>query len=157
MPLSRFLAIALLVFPLMALGQSQQNDIVSLTPQTVTTAASEPWRILPSDASKVQSSTSQSPSHPSGTLTTSQQPQSILEDVPRTAPETNSVVLPGNNFVFSPGATILDGYCLKIRSYVVARDSKDSDSTHLVHYSTCQPASRYRLKTIELQAQPPSK
>lgn len=39
--------------------------------------------------------------------------------------------------------------CYTIRSYVVARDSKDSDSTHFVRSSTCQPASRYRVRTIE--------
>lgn len=38
-------------------------------------------------------------------------------------------------------------YCLNIRRYQVARDSKDSDSTHLVGYLTCLPASRYRLRT----------
>lgn len=43
-----------------------------------------------------------------------------------------------------------DFVCLKIRSYVVARDSKNSDSVHPVKYSTCQPASRYQLKTTEL-------
>ncbi len=50
----------------------------------------------------------------------------------------------------------LDGVttCLKIRSYVVARDSKDSDSTHLVSYSTCQPSTRYRLRTTEMHAEP---
>jgi hypothetical protein len=40
-----------------------------------------------------------------------------------------------------------DSSCYAIRSYVVARDSKNSDSTHPVAYSTCQPASRYRLRT----------
>ena len=40
----------------------------------------------------------------------------------------------------------------KIRSYVVARDSKDSDSTHPVSYSTCQPAKRYGLKTTDIQS-----
>ena len=43
-----------------------------------------------------------------------------------------------------------DSMCLKIRSYVVARDSKDSDSVHPVKYTTCVPASRYQLKTTEL-------
>jgi hypothetical protein len=42
-----------------------------------------------------------------------------------------------------------DTTCYAIRSYVVARDSKNSDSTHPVSYSTCQPASRYRLKTAD--------
>jgi hypothetical protein len=42
-----------------------------------------------------------------------------------------------------------DTTCYTMRSYVVARDSKDSDSTHMTGYSTCQPASRYRVKTTE--------
>jgi hypothetical protein len=44
-----------------------------------------------------------------------------------------------------------DAVCYKIRSYVVARDNKDSDSVHPVRYSTCQPASRYRLRTTQIQ------
>ncbi len=44
-----------------------------------------------------------------------------------------------------------DTACFKIRSYVVARDSKDSDSTHPVSYTTCQPSSRYGLKTTEMR------
>ncbi|MGP0019249.1 MAG: hypothetical protein ACLPHP_11815 [Candidatus Sulfotelmatobacter sp.] len=42
--------------------------------------------------------------------------------------------------------------CYAIRSYVVARDSKYSDSTHPVSYSTCQPAARYQLKTTEIRS-----
>jgi len=42
-----------------------------------------------------------------------------------------------------------DTTCFSIRSYVVARDSKDSDSTHPAGYSTCRRASRYHLKTAE--------
>lgn len=48
------------------------------------------------------------------------------------------------------GAPDSDGLCYTMRSYVVARDSKHSDSTHPVSYSTCQKASRYRLRTTEL-------
>jgi len=40
-----------------------------------------------------------------------------------------------------------DSLCYSIRSYVVARDSKHSDSVHPVGYTTCVPASRYRLRT----------
>jgi hypothetical protein len=53
--------------------------------------------------------------------------------------------------VFLTGMEGLDGTCYAIRSYVVARDSKDSDSTHPVSYSTCQPASRYRVRTTEIR------
>jgi hypothetical protein len=41
--------------------------------------------------------------------------------------------------------------CLSIRTYLMARDSKDSDSTHLVSTSTCQPAQQYGLKTTDLK------
>ena len=44
-----------------------------------------------------------------------------------------------------------DTTCYTIRSYVVARDSKHSDSTHPAGYSTCQPASRYGLKTTDIR------
>lgn len=40
-----------------------------------------------------------------------------------------------------------DTTCYSIRSYVVARDSKYSDAVHPVSYTTCVPASRYRLRT----------
>jgi len=53
-----------------------------------------------------------------------------------------------------PGA---DTVCLKIRSYVVARDDRDSDSVHLVGYSTCQPASRYRLRKTQIQTGSPDR
>ena len=42
-----------------------------------------------------------------------------------------------------------DSYCLKIRSYVVARDSENSDAVHPVGYTTCVPANRFRLRTTE--------
>jgi len=43
-----------------------------------------------------------------------------------------------------------DTTCYAIRSYVVARDTKDSDATHPTGYSTCQPSTRFRLKsTVE--------
>ena len=50
------------------------------------------------------------------------------------------------NFAIPP-YPLADHYCLKMRSYLMARDSKNSDSTHLAGYSTCLPASRYRLRT----------
>lgn len=56
-------------------------------------------------------------------------------------------------FAIPPDA-FADRYCLKIRSYLVARDSKNSDSTHLVGYSTCLPASKYRLRTAVGSTQP---
>jgi hypothetical protein len=58
-------------------------------------------------------------------------------------------------FIYPDGLG-LDGVCFAIRSYVMVRDRKDSDSTHLVHTSTCQPASRYHFRTAELRQETPS-
>jgi len=44
-----------------------------------------------------------------------------------------------------------DNTCLSIRSYVVARDSRDSDSTHPVSYSTCQPSNRYQVRSADIR------
>jgi hypothetical protein len=62
----------------------------------------------------------------------------------------------------SPDGKILaweleDRTCLTMRSYVVARDSKDSDSTHLVSYSTCQPGARYQVRTTEMRLVSPDR
>ena len=65
---------------------------------------------------------------------------------PQINPTQFHIIPPAN-----PEVASLDfSMCYKIRSYVVARDSKNSDSVHPVKYSTCQPASRYQLKTTEL-------
>jgi hypothetical protein len=47
-----------------------------------------------------------------------------------------------------------DTYCFKMRSYLMQRDNRDSDSTRLVGYTTCHPASRIQLKTTVETADP---
>jgi hypothetical protein len=47
------------------------------------------------------------------------------------------------------GPLAVDTLCYSIRSYVVKRDAKHSDSVHPAGYSTCVPAARYRLKTAD--------
>ncbi|HEX6823470.1 MAG TPA: hypothetical protein VF123_15540 [Candidatus Sulfotelmatobacter sp.] len=47
------------------------------------------------------------------------------------------------------GPLATDFTCLSIRSYVVKRDSKNSDSVHPAGYTTCVPAKRFRLKTAD--------
>jgi hypothetical protein len=81
--------------------------------------------------------------------------------IPERFPEavsTEAVVAPGNldkGIAISPsGNGSGDVYCLMIRSYVVARDSKDSDATHFVRSSTCQLASKYRVKTTQSVEEP---
>ncbi len=51
----------------------------------------------------------------------------------------------------------IDSTCYTIRSYVVERDDKDSDSTHLVRSSTCQPATHYQMKNADLHPDSDSK
>lgn len=56
----------------------------------------------------------------------------------------------GSGIVVSPdGPLAADVTCLAIRSYLVKRDSKDSDSVHPAGYTTCVPAARFRLKTAD--------
>lgn len=50
------------------------------------------------------------------------------------------------------GPLAADVTCLAIRSYMVKRDSKDSDSVHPAGYTTCVPAARFHLKTAEAHA-----
>ncbi|HTS34491.1 MAG TPA: hypothetical protein VMH04_02400 [Candidatus Solibacter sp.] len=46
-----------------------------------------------------------------------------------------------------------DEICYTLRTYVVARDTKDSDSTHPVKSTTCQMGSRFQLKTAIVHAE----
>ena len=39
-----------------------------------------------------------------------------------------------------------DNVCYTMRSYIVSRENRESDSTKLVGYSTCQPSSKYELR-----------
>jgi len=43
--------------------------------------------------------------------------------------------------------SIRDHVCYSMRSYIVARESPNSDSTRLVGYRTCEPAWKYELRT----------
>lgn len=40
-----------------------------------------------------------------------------------------------------------DGVCYTLRTYVMARDEKDSDSTHMVRATRCLPSARLQFKT----------
>lgn len=39
--------------------------------------------------------------------------------------------------------------CLKMRTYLMARESPDSDKTEWVGYTTCQPSGKYSEKFVE--------
>lgn len=129
MSFPRVLVAALFLSSLPAFTQDRQPVSLAPTRNAVQTPAtpppatpSEPWRIIPK---------------------TNKDNPSVFS-----TPDIGSGVL-----ALSPGERLdADTTCYAIRAYVVARDSKDSDSTHPVRYSTCLPASRYRLKTADGKA-----
>ncbi|HTW57209.1 MAG TPA: hypothetical protein VMD99_03650 [Terriglobales bacterium] len=115
--------------------------------------------LLCSVAGFAQESQSSAASAPSASSQTSSLPQHA--DAARPLPDDMKVLkaevlarlaranLDKGILLSQDGQVLGDGICYTIRSYVVARDSKDSDSVHLVSYSTCQMASRYQLRTTQ--------
>jgi hypothetical protein len=60
------------------------------------------------------------------------------------------VMAPNDTIGLNPEAQAIDtNVCFKMRTYVVARDSKDSDSTHPVRYTTCTPANARIVQKTE--------
>jgi hypothetical protein len=148
MPVSRLL-LSLLAIAAPALSQiASPNSTSSRTGDNarsslVAPAPKEPWRIIPEQSPDLNS-------------LLGPQNQSENKAFHKITPDEgyrlftmkpNSCCKRAN--VASNGEDGADSLCLSIRSYLVARDAPDSDSTHLVGSSTCQPASRYRLKTAE--------
>jgi len=153
MTLTRLLCASLVVCSALAFAQTKTDslavsDHIAATNKLATVASSEPWRIIPNQPVRAISG-----SDALDRLQVDKYKVSRSKSDTRTlllGPEADAgMILSGLD-----GQLDADIDCLKIRSYVVARDSKDSDSTHLVRYSTCQPASRYRLKTTELRSSP---
>jgi hypothetical protein len=148
---SPFLAAVLMMCSAPAFAQTKTDSLAAsdhvAANKLATVASSEPWKIIPNQSLDA---------------TSGRNPDSLQVDkykVSRSKNDTRTFLLgpeadAGMILSALGGELDADIDCLKIRSYVVARDSKDSDSTHLVRYSTCQPASRYRLKTTELRSGP---
>jgi len=137
MTLARLLLAALLICSLPAFSQDQEMSTVQIPPngasvsganRNVTATPSEPWKIIPNRPSDLSSDSA----------------DRIRVDQFRL----------NQGPVISPWVEPLDAdtTCYTMRSYVVARDSKDSDSTHMTGYSTCQPSTRYRVRTTEIRS-----
>jgi hypothetical protein len=139
MTLARLFVAALLLCGVSAVaqqslpGQSVRPGDMPLRTPTATT--SEPWRIIPDQPLYSPGQNSQ------GDIRIDQYKADPASGFFKQEPETTSSLddLPGDT-------------CFTIRSYVMARDDKDSDSTHLAGYSTCQPSSRYRMKKAEVRS-----
>ncbi len=149
MTLARLVAVTLVLCSTLVFAQ-KNTDFAAIPDQALTAshpeiaASSEPWKIFPNQPSNA-----------------GKQPLDRLQidqfKVLRSKTDSRSFLLgpesdAGILLSGVGGDLISDTTCLKIRSYVVARDSKNSDSTHRVSYSTCQPASRYRLRTTDIRS-----
>jgi hypothetical protein len=65
------------------------------------------------------------------------------------SPRLNQFSLP-HVFILGPdGQPEADTLCYAMRSYKVARDGPQSDSTHAAGYSTCQAAARFQVHSIK--------
>jgi hypothetical protein len=148
MPVARLMAIVLLACTAIASAQVQNRSTFPAGQTVDNNAASksagqtqrEPWQIIPDLTSELffplnpQSHFWNKPYH----KLSHEEGFRLFMNKP-TSQGPRIMVLPDGEYT-------ADSICYSIRSYVVARDDKDSDSTHPVGSSTCQPASRYRMK-----------
>jgi hypothetical protein len=147
MTLARLLAATVLFCSLLAFAQDRQiisgNSVsASVTNGEATATLSEPWRFIPNRPDL----TSESADHIRvDQYRFDQGKLDFRTGDSKLEAKTRPPVLGLDGELVRE----LDGdtTCYAIRSYVVARDSKDSDSTHPAGYSTCRRASRYHLKT----------
>jgi len=147
MTLTRLVLAALLVCSLPAFTQDQQL-IATQNPENVAALAtshdsptpSEPWRIMPNRSSNFSSDS----------MDRMRIDQYVLDQRKSDFRSGGSNEAKRRTLVMGlDGPLDADATCFTMRSYVVARDFKDSDSTHPTGYSTCQPASKYRVKTTQ--------
>jgi len=145
MTLARLLVAVLLVCSAPAFAQKQSDSLAAPAqaadaskPAAVT--SSEPWRLIPNPPADANSGTD---------------PLDRLRidefRIDRHASPFKLDARADKLVSGLDGQLDTDTTCYTMRSYVVARDDKDSDSTHPTGYSTCQPASRYHLKTADGQ------
>jgi hypothetical protein len=66
-------------------------------------------------------------------------------------PKQSQFSVPRNWLKVDPDPDSLARTCFKIRTYKVARDGRNTDSTHPVSYTTCTPAARFQSHSIVLR------
>jgi hypothetical protein len=131
---ARLLAVALLFCPLLIFGQEKQQP-----------AANDPSPAVPADSSSYRALSGEQKAEL--TLRALQRLQAGHHYDPNTEHPWITVSRDGNILGWG-----VDENCYTIRSYVVERDAKDSDATHLVRSSTCQRASHYQVKNADAQS-----
>ena len=175
MTLTRLLAFSVLLSALPAFAQRLPGNALSGPCQVPAATPSEPWRIIRDRSERVGSEHS-SLSHVRGDLDRVVEPDADcihyskgyplsmaarscgqLPDPDATCHMARAYfmsIMPNGHpasMDFPSNESNADPTCFTIRSYVVARDSKDSDSTHPAGYSTCLASDRYRVKTAEMR------
>ena len=146
MTLARFLVV-LFVCSLPALAQDQQlsaaqnpDNVSEFTPNQDSATPAEPWRIMSNRPSEFSSNS----------MDRMRIDQYVLDQGKADFRSDRSKESMARTPVMGlNGPLDTDATCFTMRSYVVARDSKDSDSTHPAGYSTCPSASKYRVKTTQ--------
>jgi hypothetical protein len=150
MALIRLLLASLLLCSLSAFSQDQKIDTAQmpgnesssyLANRDAAVSPSEPWKIIPNSPSALSMDSADRIRVDQFRVDQGQVDLRTGKSKPEAKRRTLALGLDGR---LDDDAT-----CYSMRSYVVARDSKNSDSTHPTGYSTCQPASKYRLKTTE--------
>jgi len=144
MPVARLFAATLALCSTLLFAQDRpentrpHGDFLISPDSRSTPIASEPWRILP------------------GPLQDSDASRALIAHAEQYEPDgykvdaSGMIVSPRRFYLEPPADSTDDKLCFTIRSYVVERDEKDSDSTHAVGSSTCQPARRYALKKVQI-------
>jgi hypothetical protein len=150
MTLTRLLAATLVACSALALAQTKSDsqaasDQAFSVSKPATATSSEPWKFIPSQPSDAAASKDPLSRFQLDQYKLLRSNGACIGLCPRAAADAGMVL---SGF----GGELDANTCLKIRSYVVARDSKDSDSTHPVSYSTCQPSTRYRVRTTEIRS-----
>jgi hypothetical protein len=165
MPLARLIALALVVCSPFALSQTAEEHPSSLLSSssdqamqflaslgTVTPAPPEPWRLIP-EQPRTNSGVSplKALSNDQSNALEQQVKAMLASAESDRQSRTFHVTLPDGKIVsFSvPPGESAGPTCFSIRSYQVARDSKDSDATHEVGESTCLPSQRYGVHTAD--------
>jgi hypothetical protein len=146
MTLARLFVAALVICSVPAFAQDHQSGSAPVVPDSKTNVgtSAEPWRVGPSNTLK-----NGAQKDALGRL------QSNVDRARKAYEEAElAQFIPSPRiFVITPNGQVADDTtCYTIHSIVVERDERDSDATHTVRSSTCQPASRYRVKSAEARA-----
>ena len=146
MPLARLVFCILIVISLSAFAQVQESSAAgqrTAGSESATLLAkdspTEAWHLFSNEAPGARSS-----QDPLMRLENGEDAFKISRDV-----GANRMILPSPDLHPGLNGQPDNTVCYTIRSYVVARDEKDSDSTHPVSSSTCRRASRYLMKEVE--------